>query len=136
MPKNYVRFHIPREMTKYELFNYLDKLYDVKMNHIDIEARLPVQYDQYNLDHPENRDGEHYASKFYLHDSNSPDYYGTTDNGYGWKDRGATLHSSFRETDGFCIAHCYLPAGELFNFPGNVISFFSIHLENFRTWNH
>ena len=25
MPKNYVRFHIPREMTQYELFNYLDK---------------------------------------------------------------------------------------------------------------
>ena len=23
MPKNYVRFHIPREMTKYELYNYL-----------------------------------------------------------------------------------------------------------------
>lgn len=23
MPLNYVRFHIPREMTKYELYNYL-----------------------------------------------------------------------------------------------------------------
>jgi len=23
MPRNYVRFHIPREMTKYELYNYL-----------------------------------------------------------------------------------------------------------------
>ena len=26
MPRNYVRFHIPREMTKYELYNYLGKI--------------------------------------------------------------------------------------------------------------
>ena len=26
MPRNYVRFHIPREMTKYELYNYLGKV--------------------------------------------------------------------------------------------------------------
>lgn len=117
MPKNYVRFHIPREMTKYELFNYLDKLYGVKMSHIDLEARMPMKFDHENLDHPENKDAEHYSPKFHIHDGNSPDYYGTGVQGYGWADNDAILPTIMRETDGYCIAHCFLPRGESFNFP-------------------
>ena len=37
-PVNYVRFHIDRKMTKYELYNYLDKLYNVQMAHIELEV--------------------------------------------------------------------------------------------------
>ena len=117
MPQNYVRFHIPREMTKYELFNYLDKLYDVKMSHIELEASLPVQFAHYNPDYPTNRDAEEYPSKFYVHDGNSPDYYGMGQQGYGWTDEGAQKQHIMRETEGYCIAHCYLPAGETFQFP-------------------
>jgi len=118
MPSNYVRFHIPREMTKYELHDYLNKLYDVKMAEIELEAVLPEPYQHMNIDDPENEKFQNYSDKFFLHDGNSPNYFSNQRNeGYGWRDHLHTTPTVLRESTGYCIAHCYLPAGEQFQFP-------------------
>ena len=95
----------------------LSQLYGIKMVHIDLESVMPTVFHQYNLEHPNNRDAEEYGSKFNLYDGNSPDYYEYKDQGYGWADRGVFQQHVMRETDGYCIAHCFLQKGESFNFP-------------------
>lgn len=115
MPRNYVRFHIPREMTKYELYNYLDRLYDVQMTHIELEAKLPQIYKSFNLDHPENRSAEYYK-EHQFHEF-SPNYYENQQlEGHGFQ-HGVNIQKITRETEGYSIAHCYLPIGKEFEFP-------------------
>ena len=55
-----IKFHIPRQMTKYELFNYLKTLYGVEMTHIELEAKDPVLYAAKNVDHAQNLHVENY----------------------------------------------------------------------------
>merc|ERR1719354_389872 len=44
LPKNYVKFHIPADMTKYDLKEYLDKVYGVKVMNIKLTT---VGYQKY-----------------------------------------------------------------------------------------
>jgi len=54
MPKNYVRFHIPADMTKYDLKEYLSKIYDVKILSITLET---VGYQKYAQPTPWKKEG-------------------------------------------------------------------------------
>jgi len=49
MPKNYVQFHIPNDMTKYDLKEYLDEIYNVKVLNIKLEV---VGYQKYQWRQP------------------------------------------------------------------------------------
>ncbi|CAK8683383.1 unnamed protein product [Clavelina lepadiformis] len=44
MPKNYVRFHVPADMTKYDMKEYLDKIYNTKVLNVRLS---PVNYVRY-----------------------------------------------------------------------------------------
>jgi len=114
-PANYIRFKIDRSMTKYDLYRYLDELYEVKMAHIDLEVVEPIMYNSRNVDHPEDRSTENYSADRMFHE-NSPDWYSQQLTGYN-ANEGTTRREVIRETPGHCIAHCYLPKGETFYFP-------------------
>merc|ERR1719354_645312 len=49
LPKNYVKFHIPADMTKYDLKEYLDKVYGVKVMNIKLTI---VGYQKYKFPTP------------------------------------------------------------------------------------
>ena len=64
-----------------DLVPCLDRLYGVKVAHIELEAKLPELYKSYNQDHPENRDAENYQKR--LFETNSPDFFEMRVEGYG-----------------------------------------------------
>nr|CAB3263968.1 39S ribosomal protein L23, mitochondrial-like [Phallusia mammillata] len=49
MPSNYVRFHIPADMTKYDVKEYLDKLYNVSVVSITLGI---VNYQRFKAPNP------------------------------------------------------------------------------------
>lgn len=49
MPKNYVRFHIPADMTRYDLKEYLKKIYDLPVSSIKLGVVGHMKYKSYNM---------------------------------------------------------------------------------------
>jgi len=48
-PKNYVRFHIPADMTRYDLKEYLKKVYDIPVASINLAPVGMMKYKCWNL---------------------------------------------------------------------------------------
>ncbi|XP_078481414.1 large ribosomal subunit protein uL23m-like [Ciona intestinalis] len=46
MPKNYVRFHVPADMTKYDMKEYLDKVYKIPVMSISLSIVNYIRYRQ------------------------------------------------------------------------------------------
>ncbi|XP_039254851.1 large ribosomal subunit protein uL23m-like [Styela clava] len=44
MPSDYVRFHVPHDMTKYDLKEYLEKIYEIPVASVELR---PVQWGRY-----------------------------------------------------------------------------------------
>uniref|UniRef100_H2Y9C9 Large ribosomal subunit protein uL23m n=1 Tax=Ciona savignyi TaxID=51511 RepID=H2Y9C9_CIOSA len=44
MPKNYVRFHVPADMTKYDVKEYLDKIYNVSVMSVHLSVVGYIRY--------------------------------------------------------------------------------------------
>jgi len=59
MPKNYVRFHIPADMTKYDMKEYLKKVYDIPITSVRLGI---VGYMKYKSPTPQKKGG--YEWKF------------------------------------------------------------------------